>query len=242
MSLRLLCVVAHPDDECFAFGGALALASDRGVETAVLCLTDGQAATNRGEAKNGEELGAMRRREFAASCEILGAHRHELLDYQDGQLEFHSLHELGGRLVEYFREFRPHVVLTFGGEGALNNHPDHTAVSAATTAAFHWSGNRKRFPEHGGTWCPQRLFYLTTNFFLPERPSPLPAPWTTVLDIRSVRERKQRAFEAHISQAPLMDGARLLFEEHGHDERYVLAYTTEPQAARQSTDLLEGLL
>ncbi len=241
MSLRLLCVVAHPDDECFAFGGALALAADGGVETAVLCFTDGQAATNRGTAQNGAELGALRRREFDASCEILGAHRHELFTYQDAQLEFHSLHELGGLLVQQFRSFRPHVVLTFGGEGALNNHPDHTTVSAATTAAFHWTGNAKRFLEHGQPWCPQRLFYLTTNFFLPDRPAPLPAPWTTILDIRGVRDRKRRAFEAHTSQAPLMDRARLVFEDHGDDERYVLAYTSSPQPATQSTDLFEGV-
>ena len=242
MSLRLLCVVAHPDDECFAFGGALALAADHGVTTSILCLTDGQAATNRGGAQNGEELGAMRRKEFANSCEVLGAHRHELLDYQDAQLEFRSLHELGGRILEHLRQFRPHVVLTFGGEGALNSHPDHTAVSAATTAAFHWSGNVKRRPDLGELWRPQRLFYLTTNFFLPDRPAPLVAPWTCVLDIRSVRERKREAFEQHASQAPLMEKARLVFDEHGDDERYLLAYTTGPQPATQSTDLFEGVI
>ena len=183
----------------------------------------------------------MRRREFAASCEVLGAHRHELLDYQDAQLEFHSLSELGGRLVERMRQFRPHVVITFGGEGALNNHPDHTTVSAATTTAFHWSGNEKRFPELGTVWRPQRLFYLTTTFFLPDRPAPLVAPWTCVLDVRPVQELKKKAFEQHTSQAPLMDRARLVFEEHGDDERYVLAYTADPQPATQTTDLFDGL-
>ncbi len=242
MSLRLLCVVAHPDDECFAFGGALALAARRGVETSVLCLTDGQAATNRGGAENGEELGAMRRKEFAASCEVLGAPRHELLDYQDAQLEFRSLHELGGRLVERMRVFRPQVVITFGGEGALNSHADHTTVSAATTAAFHWAGNAKRFPELGEAWCPQRLFYLTTNFFLPDRPAPLVAPWTCVLDIRSVLEQKRKAFQQHTSQAPLMERTRAMFEEHGKEERYMLAYTTAPQPAMQTTDLFAGVV
>ena len=241
MSPRLLCVVAHPDDECFAFGGALALAADRGVETSIICFTDGQAATNRGTAQTGEELGAIRRAEFAASCKILGVQHHELLTYQDAHLEFHTLHELGGLLVERMRRFRPHVVLTFGGEGALNNHPDHTAVSAATTAAFHWSGNPKRFPEAGEPWRPQRLFYLTYNFSLPDRPAPLAAPWTTILDIRAARERKQKAFLAHTSQAPLMERARLVFEDHGDDERYTLAYTAAPQPATQTTDLFEGL-
>ena len=244
MSLRLLCVVAHPDDECFAFGGALALAAECGVDTTVLCFTDGQAATNRGTAESGEELGAMRRREFAASCDILGVRHHELLPYRDAQLEHHSLSELGGLLVKHIRAIRPHVVLTFGGEGALNSHPDHTAVSAAATAAFHWAGNPKRFPApdtHGEPWRPQRLFYLTTNFFLPGRLAPLPAPWTTVLDIRAVRARKQQAFEAHTSQAPLMETARLVFEDHGDQERYLLAYTTDPQPATQTTDLFDGV-
>ncbi len=241
MSLRLLCVVAHPDDECFAFGGALALAADRGVDVSILCLTDGQAATHRGTARSGEELGAMRRREFIASCEVLGASHHEIWDYGDAQLEFRSLNELGGRLVERMRQFRPHVVLTFGGEGTLNSHPDHTAVSAATTAAFHWSGNPKRFPNAGQPWRPERLFYLTTDFFLPDRLAPLVAPWNCVLDIRPVADRKRKAFEQHTSQAPLMDTARRVFEEHGAEERYTLAYTRVPQPAGSLPDLFAGL-
>lgn len=242
MSLRLLCVVAHPDDECFAFGGALALASDQGVETSILCLTDGQAATNRGTARSGEELGAMRRAEFVASCKVLGATRHEIWDYQDAQLEFHSLNELSGRLVQRMRELRPHVVVTFGGEGALNNHPDHATVSAATTAAFHWSGNPKRFPDAGEPWRPERLFYVTTSFFLPDRLAPLVAPWNCVLDIRSVADRKRKAFEQHTSQAPLMDTARRVFEEHGTEEHYTLAYARDPQPASSLPGLFVGLV
>ena len=241
MSLRLLCVVAHPDDECFAFGGALLLAADRGVETSVLCLTDGQAATHRGDAGSGEQLGAMRRAEFAASCKVLGVAHHELLSYQDAQLEFSSLSELGAELVKRMRAFRPHVVLTFGGEGALNNHPDHTTVSAATTAAFHWAGNAKRFPELGSIHHAQRLFYLTTNFFLPNREPPLPAPWTHTLDVRGVFERKQEAFRQHVSQAPLMESTRAIFEEHGGEERYLLAATIQPQPAVQSNNLFEDV-
>ncbi len=241
MSLRLFCVVAHPDDECFAFGGALALAADRGVETSVLCLTDGQAATHRGTARSGEELGVLRRAEFAASCDVLGVKHRALWEYGDAQLEFRPLHELGGRLVECMRQFRPHVVITFGGEGALNNHPDHTAVSAASTAAFHWAGNPKRFPDAGEPWRPSRLFYQTTDFFLPNRMAPLVAPWNCVLDIRSVADRKRKAFERHTSQAPLMDTARLVFEEHGSEERYALAYTTDPQPAGPLADLFTGL-
>lgn len=138
-----MCVVAHPDDECFAFGGALALAAERGVETYVVCLTDGQAARNRGNASSGVELGQMRRKEFAASCKVLGVTHHELLDHQDGQLEFTEFSQTAGQLVERMRRFQPEVVITFGGEGGLNSHADHMMVSSLTTAAFHWAGREK---------------------------------------------------------------------------------------------------
>ncbi|MBB5064166.1 PIG-L deacetylase family protein [Granulicella mallensis] len=241
MGLKLLCVVAHPDDECFAFGGALALAAARGIETSVICLTDGQAATHRGSASSGKELGAMRRAEFAASCKVLGVAHHELLDYQDAQLEFANLSEVAGKLVARIRSFRPQVVITFGSDGGLNTHPDHTVVSAATTAAFHWAASAKRYLEHGELYQPQRLYHLSTSYFMPDRPSPIPAPWTVTLDISSVFERKQEAFRAHASQAPLMERTKPIFEKYGNEEYYTLLASPVPQPARQSTDLFEGV-
>src|SRR5438270_628846 len=74
--LRMMVVTAHPDDEASSFGGSLRLYRERGIETSVICLTPGQAATYRGGAHNDQELGAMRRREFAAACEILKVSRH----------------------------------------------------------------------------------------------------------------------------------------------------------------------
>ena len=106
MGLKLMCVVAHPDDECFAFGGALALAADRGIETYVVCLTDGQAAKNRGAAASAAELGQMRRGEFAASCKVLGVTHHELLNYQDGRLELLEFSQAAAGLVERMRQWR----------------------------------------------------------------------------------------------------------------------------------------
>jgi LmbE family N-acetylglucosaminyl deacetylase len=233
--------VAHPDDECFAFGGALALASDAGIETSVVCFTDGQAATNRGGSRSSEELGAMRREEFAASCKVLGVTHHELLDYQDAQLEFADFPKTAAKLVERMRRFRPQVVLTFGGDGAVNTHPDHTMVSCFTTAAFHWAAQAKRFPELGPVHAGQRLYYVTTSFFFPDRPAPLPAPWTVTLDIRAVQKRKFDAFRAHTSQVPLMERFESFFEKHGGYEHYTLAASPHPQPASHATDLFTGL-
>jgi LmbE family N-acetylglucosaminyl deacetylase len=241
VGLRLLCVVAHPDDECFGFGGALALAADQGVETFVLCLTDGQAATNRGESHSAEELGRMRRAEFAASCEVLGVSRHELLDYQDGQLEFVDFSQAAGRLVAIMREYKPDVVITFGNDGGLNTHADHTMVSTLTCAAFHWAASAKRYPEAGPVHHAEKLYLLTTSYFMEGRPAPMPAPWTIALDIRTVMARKQRAFAAHTSQAPLMEKTKAMFEEFGHTEHYLLAAVREPRGAALETGMFEGL-
>jgi LmbE family N-acetylglucosaminyl deacetylase len=234
-------VVAHPDDECFAFGGALALAADRGIETYVICLTDGQAATNRGDATTGEALGAIRREEFRRSCEVLGVTQSELMDYQDGRLEFVEFPVAAGQLVERIRRFKPDVVMTFGGDGGQNTHADHMMVSALTTAAFHWAWQTKRYPEAGAPHKAKRLYYLTANFHIQGRPPAMPMPWTVTLDIRSVRERKTEAFRQHVSQAPLMEQTKDFFARHGAEELYALVAAAEPQAARQSTDLFEGL-
>jgi LmbE family N-acetylglucosaminyl deacetylase len=240
LSLKMMCVVAHPDDECFAFGGALALAAERGVETYVICLTDGQAATNRGDAASGAALGKMRREEFRASCAVLGVTEYELMDYQDGQLEFVEFSVAAGRLVKRLRRFQPDVVITFGGDGGLNTHADHVMVSMLTTAAFHWSGQAKRYPEKGEPHKAQRLYHLTTNFFMPERQPPMPMPWTVKLDIGSVRERKAEAFRQHVSQAPLIEKTKEMFMRHGGEEYYALVAAADPQAAAVTTDLFDG--
>lgn len=242
MSLKLLCVVAHPDDECFAFGGALALAAEAGIETHIICLTDGQAATNRGASTSGEDLGRIRREEFAASCRVLGATQFELMDYQDAQLEFADFSLAASRLVARIRALRPEIIITFGMDGALNTHPDHTMVGAFTSAAFHWAALEKRYPELGPVFAADRFFTLSTDFFMEGRPAPAPSPWSVRLDVSGVLARKQEAFRQHTSQAPLMERTRGIFEEHGDSEFYTLVATRTPQSVHLATSLFDGLL
>jgi LmbE family N-acetylglucosaminyl deacetylase len=241
MPLKLLLVVAHPDDECFAFGGALALAAQQGVETSVVCLTDGQAATYRGSAQSAEDLGRMRRDEFARSCAILGVAYHELLDYQDAQLEFAPFSEAAAKITQRIRAFRPNVVLTFGLDGALNTHPDHTMVSAITQSAFHWAASAKRYPHLGSIHHADRLFVRSASFYLPERPAPMPIPWTLALDVRSVQHLQLEAFRQHTSQAPLLERTKDLFAEQGQFEHYTLVATRTPQPAIHLTTMFESL-
>ena len=117
-------------------------------------------------------------------------------------------------------------------------------VSLLTTAAFHWAPVRpKRFP---GGWShpstPTRLYpQHATGFFLPDRPAPMPPPWTVTLDVREVMEQRHEAFRQHTSQAPLMLKTEALFKQFGETEHYTLIAQREPGAAFQTTDLFAGL-
>src|SRR5919201_5992177 len=126
---RLLCVTAHPDDEAWAFGGALLVYQQRGVETSVICLTRGGAGTYRGGAKSSAEQVAIRSHEFAAACRILKVAQTDLLDYPDGGLSRLNFFETVGDLTERIRRTQPHVVITFGTEGTVTAHPDHSMVA-----------------------------------------------------------------------------------------------------------------
>ncbi|MDQ4078457.1 MAG: PIG-L family deacetylase [Chloroflexota bacterium] len=135
--LRLLCVVAHPDDESFGFGGTLARYAAEGVETFVICATRGQfgwpgdAGTNPGA----EALGRVRAGELRAAGAVLGVREIQLLDHLDGHLARVSCAELQAEIARHIRRLRPQVVLTFGPDGDYG-HPDHVAISQATTAAI----------------------------------------------------------------------------------------------------------
>src|SRR2546423_11781260 len=103
---RLLVVTAHPDDEAGGFGGTLLLYHERGVETYVICLTPGQAASNRGGAKSVEELVMMRREEFARSCKMLKVTKGEILDFPDGGLDHIDFYSVVEKLTHRVREIR----------------------------------------------------------------------------------------------------------------------------------------
>jgi len=88
----------------------------------------------------------MRRKEFAHSCEILKVTRGEVLNYRDAALDKTDFLTIVGELTKRVREIRPQVMATFGPEGALTGHPDHSMAALFATAAFHWAGRQKCFP------------------------------------------------------------------------------------------------
>jgi len=244
---KLLCVTAHPDDEAGAFGGALLLYQERGVETSVICLTAGTAARNRGTARTNAELAALRRAEFAASCKLLHVTHGEVLDYPDGRLDRVNLYEAAGELVLRIRRIRPQVLLTFGPDGGMTGHIDHAMAGIFATTAFEWAGRPDRYPDQlqqGVTpHRAQKLYYHTADFLLPDRQSISPPTVTARIEIgRERSEKKQQAFQQHATQAPLFERVRQnLGDRLGTVEMYHLAATRDPRDANYETDLFEGV-
>jgi LmbE family N-acetylglucosaminyl deacetylase len=243
--MRLLGITAHPDDEAGAFGGSLLLYHSRGVQTFVICLTPGQAATNRGKANSDEELAALRREEFAASCRILHVTGAEILNYPDGGLQKTDFYEVVRELTRRVRDIKPNLILTMGPEGAITGHPDHSMASIFATMAFHWAARKDRYPEQlidGRTQHQaQKLYYSTASFLLPDRPPVSPPPCTATVDIAPFLDEKIRAFKAHTTQAPLMERVEKTMRKFGSKELFHLAAKYKPSGIEQETDLLTGL-
>lgn len=242
---RILCVTAHPDDEAAAFGGSLRVYHERGAEIYVVCLTAGQAASHRGQARTDHELAAIRRKEFAASCQILGVDRGVVLDYADAQLHRVELYKVVGELIAHVRDFRPDVMLTFGPEGGVTGHTDHTMASVFATLAYEWAGRENRYADQliDGVLPhrTQKLYYSTANFVLEGRPPVSPPPITTVIEIGEHVKTKIAAFEAHTTQAAVFPLVRDTILSRGPEEYFHLAATMEPGSAARETDLFAGL-
>lgn len=246
LPLRLLCVTAHPDDESGAFGGALLMAQRDGAETSLLCLTDGQAAHFRGGIEENGDLGRRRREELAAACEALGVTRHEVLDYPDGELPRQDFYQMVKDIVTRIRTWRPQVVLTFGGDGGVNLHRDHTMVSAATTAAFHWAAREEFFPEALPPYAPRKLYYSTTPFVSVRNHSELAGaattPYSLTLDLGPLARRKWEAFAKHSSQSGVMDRVKKQVATHFVRERYLLVAANGQISVTKDTGIFDGVV
>jgi LmbE family N-acetylglucosaminyl deacetylase len=81
------------------------------------------------------EVGSVREAELWAAADVLGIRNVSILGYPDGAVDQVDAAIAIPALVWHIRRVRPHVVVTFGPEGAYG-HPDHIAISQFTTAAI----------------------------------------------------------------------------------------------------------
>ncbi len=134
--LRLMLVLAHPDDESMGNGAAIARYAAEGVKTYLVTATRGEQGWCGPEDENPgpEELGRIREAELRDAAGVLGIDEVSFLDYRDGELAQADSGEVAAKIVRHIRRVRPHVVITFDQNG-LYGHPDHIAICQQATAA-----------------------------------------------------------------------------------------------------------
>jgi len=198
----ILAITAHPDDESFMFGGALAVHARAGGKVGVLCLTDGQVGRT-GDVCRQEELGPVRREELRRAVALLGIPHLFTPGLMDKGLDAYG-DERGAALVrEHIERFGADVLLTFGPEGA-SGHQDHKACWRWTCAA---AGERR---VYAASWPP--------GVVLPRRATPLPP--TTVVDVSSLGDLKHRAFLEHRTQIYHLERHTEIMAAFGGNEYY----------------------
>lgn len=164
-TLKLMAILAHPDDESLGFGGILAKSAAEHIETALVTATLGERGWTGDprEYPGTEALGRIREGELRAAAEVLGIGSVNLLGYLDGELDRANPPEVVAKIVAHLRRIRPHVVVTFGPDGAYG-HPDHIAISQFATAAIVEAANPDSpYSQNLAPHRAAKLYYLAPD-------------------------------------------------------------------------------
>lgn len=229
---RLLCILAHPDDESLGMGGILAKYANEDVATYLVTATRGEHGWfgPEDEYPGPAALGQRREQELYAAAAVLGLQEVNFLDYEDGRLDEADPNEVIGKLVDHLRRVRPHVVVTFDPYGAYG-HPDHIAICQFTTAAVVAAANADFDNGRSPHQVAKLYYYVGTRDRLEiyqeafgelvmqidgvERRAPGWPAWavTTRVDTAVYREQVWQAISCHQSQLPGYQALRDLPQE-----------------------------
>jgi LmbE family N-acetylglucosaminyl deacetylase len=255
-------VLAHPDDESLGIGGTLAKYASEGVETYLVTATRGERGRfgESGEKPRPDVVGRAREAELREAAGVLGVREVNFLDYCDGDLDQVNITEAVAKIAGHLRRVRPHVVITFGPEGAYG-HPDHIAISQLTTAAIVLAAEKNGAgPPHGVSklyyieWSSQKWEAYQTALRglvskvdgIERKTSPWP-DWalTTVMDTSQFWPTVWKAVSCHRTQMSIYKNLEHLSDENhkaiwGTQEFYRVFSLVNGGRARES-DLFQGL-
>ena len=196
-SIDVLAIASHRDDVEQTCGGTLLRMASRGLRTAILDLTQGEAGT-RGTAED-------RAREASEAARILGVAWRQALDLPDGAIE--NTLENRIEIVRALRLLRPRVVILPYWEA---RHPDHAMTGTLGYDACFLSGLAK--VETGS--APHRPFKIVyASLYADVRPS-------FIVDIAPFIEQRHQSLMAYKSQyANQPTGSALFVPEEEIRER-----------------------
>src|SRR5258705_2597217 len=127
VSLKIVCVGAHPDDPESGCGGTLARYAALGHSVTIIYLTRGEAGIS---GKPHDEAAGIRSAECSAACKILGA-KPVFAGQVDGATTVDA--KAAESFARVLSAERPNVVFT---QWPIDSHLDHQAASTLTFRAW----------------------------------------------------------------------------------------------------------
>ena len=174
MSLSILTVHAHPDDESSKGPGTINLYASQGIRTTLVCCTGGEEGDILNPAMEGqeikEELASVRLAELDSAAAIIGYDEVVMLGYRDSGMPDSEANDnpeafanadldtAVGKLVAVIRRVRPQVMMTYPEVQNRYPHPDHLQVTAISIPAFERAGDPDWYPEAGEPFEPVKLY------------------------------------------------------------------------------------
>jgi LmbE family N-acetylglucosaminyl deacetylase len=253
-------IVAHPGDEAFGFGGAIAQAAADGAYVVVVGATRGRfdpRLVDKAPAPGGRNrpvdkpvvwrnLDTVREDEMRRSVTLLGVRVLRMLDYAEEGLAAAKFDELVGRLVEAIRMHRPEVILTFGPDGVTGD-TDHVVLSRAVDAAFAKAAEPLDYEddieEDLTAWRSAKLYHLVVPaeqlaMLGMRAPAAYGSPEggdTLTLELHELTDLKLGAISRHVSQTgsagPFRDWSAEERDQYLSTEHYRLARSNLAVAA-----------
>ena len=192
-----LVISAHAGDFVWRAGGAMALASSRGAQVSVLCLSYGERGESAKAWREGmrlAEIKEIRRDEASRAAEVLGA----AIEFADaGDYPLHESDELIDAVVRCYRRVNPAVVLTHALADPYN--PDHPAAARIALQA-------RVYAQAIGYDAPgEPLGAPPVYLFEPHQPEMCDFKPQVLLDITEVFDIKRQAMECLKAQQHMWD-------------------------------------
>lgn len=268
--LKVLAVLAHPDDESLGFGGTLAKYAAEGIETHLVTATRGERGRfgTQGKGADPAEVGRVREAELRRAAAVLGIRDVSILGFPDGAVDGVESGTALRAIASHIRRVQPQVIITFGPDGGYG-HPDHIAISQLTSAATVCAADAEFCSDDGSDISPRphraaKLYYLAWRndkwaayqaafrklTFTVDGVERIAVPWpdwavTTEIDTSAVWPTVWKAVCCHETQMSTYQRLDELTEQQqkalwGSQEFYRVCSSVNG-GRRSETDLFEGL-
>jgi N-acetylglucosamine malate deacetylase 1 len=181
--MKVLAMVAHPDDEVLGAGGTLARHAEVGDDVYIAFLTDGVSA------RKSDQVVADRRAAAArAAAQMLGAVEPCFLDFPDNGLDSVPLLDLVKAVEDRLQKIAPHTIYTHhAGDLNIDHAICHRAVMTACRPLPDKSVRRILAMEVPSSteWAPEAAGSFVPTFYV---------------DISATRGKKRRALQAYAEE------------------------------------------